>query len=164
MSDEDISFRLSEIHNSDINIKLQVSENLTIIQRAAYHTGADLDGGTPLNPLVCLKISYEFLVLLFGRAMLVDEQPLNSIRSALRESIFPDQHAQIEVLHAGEYRAFHGLLFENSLPHVVVQVRLFGRLAYRVHFLKLRINSPPIRYTQDLEYNSERLDRLSENE
>jgi hypothetical protein len=48
------------------------------------------------------------------------------------------------------YAPFHGLCFEGNDPYARIQVRLFGRLAFRIHLLHLALEAPKIVYTHDL--------------
>lgn len=52
-------------------------------------------------------------------------------------------------------RPFHGIAFEGNDPHAVIQVRLFGYLAYRVHFPNLAIEKKPFGYTHTLDDGQE---------
>lgn len=114
----------------------------------------DLSKGETLTPLVCLKVAYQFAVLSFGRPMLADDNPaLREIRRALIEG---DKEAPVfRVLEAiakdRTPRPFHGIAFEGNDPHAVIQVRLFGYLAYRVHFPNLAIQKAPFGYTHTLD-------------
>jgi hypothetical protein len=38
----------------------------------------------------------------------------------------------VERLEAKEYAPFHGVCFEGNDPYTKIQVRLFGKLSYRV--------------------------------
>jgi hypothetical protein len=56
----------------------------------------------------------------------------------------------VERLLAQDYAPFHGICFEGNDPYVKIQVRLFGRLAYRVHFRRLSLDQRKIVYTHNL--------------
>ncbi len=114
--------------------------------------GPDLGKGETLGKLVALKIAYEFAALHFGAVMLDDTPPLNEIRRALREGDETSPVFQVEYKMTTDRKteAFHGIAFEGNLPHAVMQVRLFGLLAYRVRFPTLRIEHKPFGLHQDL--------------
>jgi hypothetical protein len=56
----------------------------------------------------------------------------------------------VERLEAKEYAPFHGVCFEGNDPYTKIQVRLFGKLSYRVHFHHLSLDRPKIIYTHYL--------------
>jgi len=121
----------------------------------------DLSVGETLTALVSLKIAYEFAVLSFGTPMLADNNPaLRKIRRALIEGDegAPVFTVQEMIARDRTPRAFHGIAFEGNNPHAVIQVRLFGYLAYRVHFPNLAIQKAPFGYTHTLSDAQERLD------
>ena len=52
---------------------------------------------------------------------------------------------------------FHGIVFEGNNPHAQVQIRLFGWLAFRVHFKRLKVHALRCAYTHFLDKNIEDL-------
>lgn len=131
------------------------------LSRASGESCPDLRGGVTLTPLISLKIAYEFAVLSFGDVMLADDNPaLREIRRALIQGDAGSPVFNVEEMMAKERQpqAFHGIAFEGNDPYAVIQVRLFGYLAYRVHFPNLAIDHKPFGYTHDLRYGTERLD------
>ena len=111
-----------------------------------------------LTPLVSLKIAYEFAVLSFGKPMLSNENPaLREIRRVLLQGDTGSPVFNVENMVAkdGAPRPFHGIVFEGNNPHAVIQVRLFGYLAYRVHFPNLSIDNEPFGYTHTLDHGKE---------
>ena len=117
-----------------------------------------------LNPLIPVKSAYEFLALHVGTAIYQDTPPLKAIRKLLRDGGTDVQQAEIERLHAPDAKPFHGLVFEGNHPYAKVQVRLFGQLAFRVHFKRLSIAGPRGMYTHDLTSNEELVQQLPEND
>jgi hypothetical protein len=91
--------------------------------------------GTPLDPLVPLKIAYEHLTLSFGISVL--DSRLDPVRDALISRGQVPSNCCVEELRSRRYLPFHGLVVEKAQPHTSVLIRLFGYLAYRVHFLAL---------------------------
>ena len=53
---------------------------------------------------------------------------------------------------------FHGICFEGNDPYAKVQIRLFGWLVFRVHFLHLSIDGPQYEYTHQLDSGDEDID------
>ena len=54
-----------------------------------------------------------------------------------------------------KYEPFHGICFEGNSPYAKVQIRLFGGLAFRVHFLHLVVSGRRFTYTHKLDTNEE---------
>lgn len=126
----------------------------------AEHEGAELRAGVHLSPLVPLKIAYEFAVLIMGLPLLKQQQQLDEIGEALVARNRTSSAFKVEELMAKDYHPIHGIMLEGSNPHVVMQVRLFGRLAYRVHFRRLAFDMKPLAYTHDLSTGKEWTNRI----
>ena len=118
--------------------------------------------GPPLHDLVPVKAAYEFLAGHLGTAVYRDHPPLQAIRSALLTGT-PSDSIVVERLVADRTEPIHGILFEGNYPHAQVQVRLFGRLAYRVHFTQLAVGGQRFAYTHRLDTNQEILAEAVEN-
>jgi HNH endonuclease len=129
--------------------RVQLSPNLSIINWPTDEAKADLSRGTPLSDLVAVKIAFEFFALISGTAICDDISQLNEIRDALKFGGASDAFS-VDRLLAQDYAPFHGICFEGNDPHVKIQVRLFGMLAYRVHFHRLSLDQRKIVYTHDL--------------
>lgn len=106
--------------------------------------------GEPANPLIFLKIAYEFAALLAGSAILEENQNLQSIRHALLNADEQFAKKSVERLFAQEYGSFHGICYHGNDPEAVFQIRLFGKLAYRVRLPGISIDVKPITYTHYL--------------
>ncbi len=93
---------------------------------------------------ICLlKIAFEYLALHIS--------PYQSALDPFREALLLNNPNLCEYEvdgGAGVTPApFHGLVMEQSQPHPIVQIRLFGALVYRIHFPGLRITKPMPRMT-----------------
>lgn len=110
--------------------------------------------GTPLNPLLPLKIAFEFLACHLGAAIYDSAPPLEAVRESLRSGVL-DKSVEIEFLRAEREQPLHGVLFEGNNPHARVQIRLFGKLAYRVHFRNLAVGGIRFVYTHLLASDDE---------
>lgn len=104
-----------------------------------------------------LKIAYEYLALHLGRTIFGDV--FNQIRAALTRndpSLCPYHIGWEKGLEAAP---FHLLAVEKS-SHLVVQVRLFGELVYRIHFPHLVPSAgfKRYKYTHDLASGNEYFD------
>ena len=113
--------------------KVELSPGVSVINWPTDKAEIDFSRGAPLNDLVAVKIAFEFLALMSGTVICSGTSELNEVRRALkcaRESAA----FSVERLLAPDYAPFHGICFEGNDPYVKIQVRLFGKLAYRVHF------------------------------
>lgn len=110
-----------------------------------------------MDEVVPLKIAFEFLACHLGTAIYSDVPQLAEIRHVLRSGEDVSNSFHVDRLSAEEYRPFHGLCFEGNDPHARIQIRLFGWLAFRVHFYGLAVGGPRFAYTHNLESNRERI-------
>lgn len=136
------------------NTWVPITETVHAIKWSIDEIRPALDGRS-LDLLVPIKCAYEFLALHLGAAVYQNLPPLVAARSALSGLPVNEEHIHVERLEALEVKPIHGLLFEGNKPHAIVQIRLFGRLAFRVHFRKLSIAGPQLIYTHDLLENKE---------
>ena len=110
-----------------------------------------------MSPIVPLKIGFEFLACHLGTASYNEAQQMQELRTALRERAEDASCFEVERLNTSEYKPFHGICFEGNAPYARVQIRLFGWLAFRVHFRRLAVDGPRFVYTQFLDTGSEDL-------
>ena len=140
---------IEEYEGAPLNEWVQLSSGIGI--KKWHDRPAQPDySGRGLNPLVLLKVAYEFAVLLIGHTMLDDHSNLNRIRSALleKDEVFADP--LVERLLAPKYTPFHGICFHRNDPEAIIQVRLFGKLAFRVRLYGVALNVQSVVYTHDL--------------
>lgn len=117
---------------------------------AAYLAGPDLRA-PEVDPLLFVKIAYEFTALLVGQAIYALSPQLEELRAVLKETRRDSDAFKLEKLTAKDVAPFHGIAFEGNKPHAVFQIRLFGKPAYRVHLRRIAVQHKPIAYTHDLE-------------
>ena len=137
--------------------EVEIAPGTIVVKRITSAVSQDMSGGRLIDPLVCLKVVYEFAALLFGTPVFADNPALNEIRRALRERDKKSPSFRVDILNASSYRAFHGIAFEGNSPHAAFQMRLFGRLAYRVHLPNLGFDHRPVAYTHHLATGEETL-------
>lgn len=143
--------------------RVELSPNTEVVKWSITGLKLSLDGPL-LNPLVPAKSAYEFLALHVGAAIYLDTPPLRAIRSALTSGCLDERDLLVERLHAPEAKPFHGLVFEGNTPYAKVQVRIFGKLAFRVHFKRLSVAGARGMYTHDLSANHEYVLQLPPND
>jgi hypothetical protein len=153
-SDIQIMRAEQQIHEAPENSKLTLAPELEMVKWSITGLQPSFDGPS-LDPLIPMKAAFEFLALSVGTAIYQDAPSLQAIRASLLGGHVDKQQAEIEKLHAPELKAFHGLVLEETRPYAKVQLRLFGQLAFRVHFKRLSINGPRFIYTHDLASNKD---------
>jgi hypothetical protein len=140
--------------------KVDLSKSVSVINWPTSNAELDLSRGVPLSNSTVIKIAFEFLALMSGTAICADTRQFNEIRRVLTSADHESDAFEIERLLAPTYAPFHGLCFEGNDPYAKLQLRLFGKLAYRVHFRRLALDAPKIRYTHDLKSGAEYLHEI----
>jgi HNH endonuclease len=163
LTERQIEAALKRFADAPENIKLALSPSIEVVKWSVTGMKPSFDGPL-LNPLIPAKSAYEFLALHVGTAIYQDTPPLRSIRKSLHDGTLDTQHTEVERLHAPVAKAFHGLLFEGNQPYAKVVVRLFGQLAFRIHFKHLSVSGPRGMYTHELASNDEHMQRLAKND
>lgn len=142
------------------NTLVPLANGLDAVKWSIERIEASLDG--PLLPqFVPLKSAYEFMALHLGSAIYDDVPALSAVRTALSHGRVDPTHLLIERLYAQTAKLIHGIAFEGNAPYAKVQIRLFGQLAFRIHFRTLSIEGSRLVYTHDLESNTEHVANLS---
>lgn len=157
--DKEIKGKLTRIDEAPLNTLVKIDDTMRIKKWDIDSIEPDLSGeligyGLPL------KIGYEFLASCVGSS--IYNRNLNDIREAiLNKKVFPETY-KVEHLRSDYSEPIHGIVLEKKLPHVMIQIRLFGLIAYRVHFLRLGIDGDNKRviYTLDLKEQEEYLSYL----
>lgn len=158
-----ISESLQRLEHAPENTRVTIAGGLEVVKWSIERIEPALDGPL-LSPIVPLKSAYEFLTLHLNSAVYEEVPALAAARSALSGSAADPTHLLIERLHAPTARPLHGIAFEGNSPYAKVQVRLFGQLAFRVHFKTLSVGGPRFVYTHDLEANTEHVAHSSADE
>jgi hypothetical protein len=153
-SDRTEAIRLFD--NAPENVRVAVAPGLEVAKWGVTRYEPALDGPL-IDPVVPLKIAFEFLACHLGTGIYEKNQPLQEVRGALASGQLDPTCASIERLTADRSRPFHGIIFEGNAPHARFQIRFFGELAFRVHFLRLAIGGPRGQYTHDLATNEEHI-------
>ena len=159
LSDQDIYVALERFRDSPDDTRLTLSPGIEVTKWSVSGLRLALDGPM-LHELVPVKSAYEFLALHVGTAIYEQTPPLLAIRRALRDEVLDAKYIEVERLHAPEAKPFHGLVFEGNTPYAKVQLRILGKLAFRVHFKCLSVAGPRGMYTHDLATNHESVAQL----
>ena len=110
-----------------------------------------------ISPLLPAIIAFEFLALHVGDAICGDESGLSEMRDIFRNRDEDSRALKVERLHAqvAYPSPFHGIALEEKTPYAKVQIRLFAKLAFRVHFRHIGLDAPSFQYTHELESGKE---------
>jgi hypothetical protein len=141
------------------NARVEVASGLEVVKWQVTGIELALDGPL-MDPVVPLKTAYEFLACHLGTAICEDAPPLKEVRRVLNGGEIDVSQISVERLHAPKSHSFHGIIFEGNHPHAQVQIRFFGKLAFRVHFHRLAVGGPRGQYTHDLAANQESVRQL----
>lgn len=149
-----IDHTLRQLDAAPENTPIPIDAGLQVIKWSVGSLQPTLDGN-PLSDQVVLKIAYEFVACIVQSQVYCDIPVLFAVRRTLHDQLDPGAILWVERLHASKYDVFHGVAFEGNQPYAVIQVRLFGWLAFRIHFHGLAINAPCIVYTHRLDTNKD---------
>jgi len=129
-------------------MRIELLPGISLINWPTDEPMPDLSG-RPLDDLVLVKTAFEFVALILDTAIYADTPHLGEIREALTGNSKAGGF-RVERFMASDYASFHGVCFEGNDPHARIQIRLFGKLAFRIHFLHLALDAPKIVYTHNL--------------
>lgn len=158
-----IDAALERFRKAPDDTRLTLSPGIEVAKWSVSGLRLSLDGPM-LDPIVPIKTAYEFLALHVGGAIYQQTPPLMAIRRALSDGVLDSREIEVERLHAPEAKPFHGLVFEGNSPGAQVQFRLFGKLAFRVHFRRLSVAGARGMYTHELATGHEFVAKLPAND
>lgn len=153
-TEQDVKIVLGNFDESPENIEFYIDE-LKFIKWSIERIEPDISNSNLLNPLVPLKIAYEFLCLHLGSAAYDDAKQMSDLRMVLQKRIESHPCYAVDRLCASQYKPCHGIIFEGNDPYAKVQIRLFGWLVFRVHFKNLAVDGRRFVYTHLLDLNKE---------
>lgn len=142
------------------NCRATLYPGLEVINWATDSISLDLSNNGLADDRVPLKIAFEFLACHLGTAMYDSTAQFIELRDILRNGTVGDTAYRIERLNATEFKPFHGIFFEGNDPHATIMIRLFGCLAFQVHFLKIAAGGLRFVYTHQLRTGEESVNVL----
>ena len=153
----EIEKALEKLDSVQENERTEIAPGIDVVNWSVRDVRPDLSKGGTMNLLVPAIIAFEFLALLVGNAICGDEPALCELRAVFSDQSRGSHALSVDRLHADRAgpSLFHGIVFEGNDPYAKVQIRLLGKLAFRVHFRHLAVNSPRAKYTHELESNEE---------
>jgi hypothetical protein len=153
---------VSSFDEAPENKRVEIAPGLEAVKWSIDRLEVDMSGTRIMDPLIPTKTAYEFLSCHVGSAIYDDSLHLSQIRASITNKKMNPDILQVERLFSNKYEPFHGICFEGNDPYAKVQIRLFGWLAFRVHFLHLSIGGPRYVYTHRLDTNEERIDFIND--
>lgn len=144
------------------NKRVEIAPGLEAVKWSIDRLEVDMEATRVMDPLISTKTAYEFLSCHVGSAIYDDSLRLSQIRESITNKKMNPNVVRVERLSSNKYKPFHGICFEGNDPYAKVQIRLFGWLAFRVHFLHLSIGGPRYVYTHRLDTNKERIDPIND--
>ena len=160
--DAPIRKALSSFDSVPENKRVEIAPGLEVVKWSIHRLEKDMSRTQTMDPLIPAKIAYEFLACHVGSAIYNDLPNLARVRASINTKQMNPKVIRVERLSSNKYEPFHGICFEGNDPYAKVQIRLFGWLAFRVHFLLLSISGPRFVYTHRLDTNEERIDAVNE--
>ncbi len=145
------------------NARVELAPGLEVVKWQITGIELALDGPL-MDPVVPIKTAYEFLACHLGTGICEEAPPLKEVRRVLNGGEIDPSQILVERLHAPQSRSFHGIIFEGNHPHARVQVRFFGKLAFRIHFQRLAVGGPRGQYTHDLAANEESIRQVDDDD
>ena len=130
------------------NERIEIAPGIQVIDWQTEQVRPALELGETIPDAWPLKVAYAFLACCVGGAIYSGDFEI------YRRLLLGDPSAGDAVLveHlVGEHLApLHGLLLEPNAPHAIVQMRVFRRICYRVHFRRIAVGGPRLIYSHDL--------------
>ena len=157
-----IESALQAFDSAPEDTKLEIAPGLEIAKWSIQRLELDLSSAELMNPLIPAKTAYEFLACHIGSAIYGDVPQLSDVRNSLMTGLLNEDVVRVERLSSNKYEPFHGIYCEGNDPYTKIQIRLFGWLAFRVHFLCLSIQGPRFVYTHRLDTKSEDVQVIEE--
>ena len=155
---------LEQLADVPANATVSIGPDLDVSTWTTDAIELDLRRGEPLSAVFLLKIAYEFLAGHLGTAIYDDAQQVSKLRSVICKRIEEHPCYSIERLIAPDYKPFHGIGFEGNDPYAIVQIRFFGKLAYRVHLKNLAVGGDRYVYTHNLKSDEEDIRLVNAND
>ena len=149
---------VSSFDDTPDNKRVEIAPGLEAVKWRIDRLEIDLSHAELMDPLIPAKTAYEFLACHVGPAVYDDILHLSQIRSVFKNRQMSSDVLLVERLTSNKYEPFHGIFFEGNDPYAKVQIRLFGWLAFRVHFLHLSVGGPRYVYTHRLDSGAEVID------
>lgn len=140
---------LALVENAEAGVPIQATDGLTVVHGQVEKFHLTLKG-TRVSEAFPALVGFHALALALGGTIYAET--LNGLREAVRVGLPSSEwHTTERLLSAArEYRPVHLVGLSQGEPHVVIQVRLFWMLVWRVHFLRAATSATPQALALDL--------------
>lgn len=155
-SEEEIKEFVEEIKRAPKNTKTSIAKDLDITEWEVTDIRPNYENSKAVSDRWLLKIAFEFLACYLDTS--IYQMAFDPLRKCICGTEDPTEHCWVDRFQTKEYRPIHGLVIEENVSHGRVQIRLFGKLAYRVNFRKLQFGGRRLVYTLNLETGDEAVD------
>lgn len=133
-SEDEIRETLALVEQAEPGVAIHASDDMTVVhgQVERFHLALR---GTRVSEAFPALVGFHALALALGGTIYAET--LNGLRDAVRVGLPSSEwHTTERLLSADrEYRPVHLVGLSQGEPHIVIQVRLFWMLVWRVHFL-----------------------------
>ncbi len=137
-SDKEIEKKLNEFNSIKVDELFKISNLLTVVKRK-FLSWLPIADEVDMDNRIILLIAYNYLCITTGEMIFNDY--FDSIREFIKSGT-PSNYLQFEQFpYNGPYKPFHKIYLETLDDRTKVTILLFGSIAYKVTFLKLKIMS-----------------------
>lgn len=157
-----IRLAMQAFEDAPEDTKLEIAPGLEIAKWSIQRLALDLSCAELMDPSIPAKTAYEFLACHMGSTIYDGAPQLCEVRNCLTSGLLNPDSILVERFSSNKYEPFHGICVEGNDPYAKVQVRLFGSLAFRVHFRRLSSQGPKFIYTHRLDTKEEVVQVLEE--
>jgi hypothetical protein len=157
-ADSPLQEAMQKFDEAPPDTEVVISPEVKITKWSITTVKPDLNAIHVMNPLIPAKTAFEFLACHLGRAIYEDQKQLSAIRDCFDALVLSENVIRVERLYTNDIKPYHGICFEGNDPYAKIQVRLFGNLAFRVHFLGIAVAGEKFIYTHYLDSKKEIMD------
>ena len=155
-SEEEIKESVEKIKRAPKNTKTSIAEDLDVTEWEVIDIRPNYENSKAVSDRWLLKIAFEFLACYLDAS--IYQTAFDPLRKCICGTEDPTEHCWVDRFQTKEYRPIHGLIIEENVSHGRVQIRLFGKLGYRVNFRRLQFGGRRLVYTLKLETGDEAVD------
>jgi hypothetical protein len=148
-SEAEVRKTLKLVDSAEAGVPVRVAPDLTVIHGAVDHFDLAFEGRSVSEAFPAL-VAFHTLALALGST--VYSETLNGLRNAIRAGEpYGEWHSTERLLSSQrEYRPSHLIGLSEGEPHIVIQIRLFWMLVWRVHFHRAATSAEPQALVLDL--------------
>jgi hypothetical protein len=139
---------LAQFDSAAVGVPVRLTDELVLRHGQVEAFALPFDG-EPVSEAFPALIGFHTLALVIGRAVYGDE--LNGLQGAILAGEARSEWHSVQSLFSRKgYRPIHLVGIEQGEPYIIVQVRLFNALVWRVHFTRVAARIEPHALMLDL--------------